>query len=173
MLSLTSNADEISAQLIEAGRRLPIQMTADFELAYFDSIEMTEQSVQDMLLVDEGKLFDLGITGETRNMNGQVVIDERQTLPIHAFEAKQTPEGVEVYVVRYAEPVLYRKAFLYKGGVYVRVNRKAIKKVADIHIWDWAGPRRMAEQIPETFWQKFQRLFSNSFELILGKGTKQ
>lgn len=174
MLRMSSNAEALSEQVIESARRLPVRMKSDFELSYFESIEITEQSVRDMLMVDDSRLRNLGILGETRGMTGQTVLDERHVLPIHAFEAKQTPQGVEVYVLHDSPPRLYRKAFLYRGGVYVRVSRRAIKKVADIHIWDWAGPRRLIEtELPETFWQKFQRAVSNSFELLFGKGIKQ
>lgn len=176
MLQAEMNWEPLSDKLIEGARRLPVEIKQDLELAYFESLEITEQSVRDMIMIDSGRLGDaLGITVQPlggANGAADIVIDERKTIAVHAWEARQTPEGVEVDVVKGEPPMLYRKAFLYRGGIYVRVNSRSIKKVGDIHIWDWAGPRRMAEKLPETILAKFGRLFNNTFEILFGRGSK-
>lgn len=172
------NYQPLSEQIINGARRMPAKISADLEMAYLDSIEVTEQSVRDMLMIDQGRLRnnlrdEIGISLEPRSsMAADIVIDERKTVAVHAYDARQTREGVEVDVIRGAPPQLFRKAFLFRGGIYVRYNKNAIKKVGDVHIWDWAGPRRMAEQIPETVLSKFGRLFSNTFEILFGRGSK-
>jgi len=169
------NWEPLSEKIIQGARRMPVVIREDFEEAYLQSIEVTEQSVRDMIMIDQGRLRnnlrdEIGISLEPISANAtDIVIDERQTMAVHAWDARQTPEGVEVDVVKGEPPQLYKNAFLFRGGIYVRVNKRAIKKVGDVYIWDWAGPRRLAEQIPEKILDKFGRLFSNSFELIFGR----
>jgi hypothetical protein len=168
----------LSEQIILGARRMPVKVSADLEAAYLDSIEVTEQSVRDMLAIDQGRLRnnlrdEIGMSLEPRSsMSADIVIDERKTMAVHAYDARQTKDGVEVDVIRGEPPQLFPNAFLFRGGIYVRYNKRAIKKVGDIHIWDWAGPRRLAEQIPETVLAKFGRLFNNTFEILFGRGSK-
>lgn len=177
MLQLTGKMDwePLSEKIIEGARRMPIEIREDLEESYLQSIEVTEQSVRDMIMIDQGRgrnnlRDEIGISLEPVSANAMdIVIDERQTMAVHAYDARQTPEGVEVDVIKHEPPQLYKNAFLFRGGIYVRVNKKAIKKVGDVHIWDWAGPRRLAEQLPEKILDKFSRLFNNTFEILFGR----
>lgn len=168
----------LSENIINGARRMPVEIKADLEMAYLESMEITAESVRDMIMIDQGRLRnnlrdEIGMSvAPLGGMAADIVIDERKTIAVHAWDARQTPEGVEVDVIRGEPPQLYRNAFLYQGGIYVRVNRRAIKKVGDVQIWDWAGPRRMAEQLPETILAKFGRLFDNTFEILFGRGSK-
>lgn len=177
MISLEIETQKISEELLSAARRLPSRITNDFELACTDSIDLTEQGVRDIIASDMGKMYDMGLISQrTGERSNQIFVDDRHTIPVHAFKGgiRQTSAGVEVDVIAGEPPRLYRNAFLSKdGGIYVRINKRSVRKVADVYIWDWAGPRRLAEQLPETIAQKFGRLIDNTFKLLFGKGSKE
>lgn len=162
--TITNN---LSAELIEKARRLPTTIEYDLQRGISTAVEQTEQSVRDMLSIDRGNLESIGLAHTKSVDASQVIIDDRHTIALQAFSARQVPGGVEVETMRGFPPQFYPKAFLYNGSVYVRQSGRSIRKVADIYLWDLAGPRAMAEQLPETTSQFVTRFLKNSIDLLV------
>ncbi len=106
-------------------------------------VELTTESVNNMIAIDRLKFreaFQIDHATDTRPQC-TIKVDERYSVDLEAFEAKQTPEGVEVTVYRYGPPMLYLDAFgpdrpRLGRGIYHRISRARfpIKKIKELKL---------------------------------------
>jgi hypothetical protein len=122
------------------------------ETAY-GQVEQTKQNIEDMIALDRLEFFNaLGIDPATKQRTEvSVKIDARFAVELSAFEAKQTPEGVEVQVYRYGAPMLYPDAFgpdrpRLGKGIYIRISKRRfpIKKIKQLNLM---GEPRVQQEI--------------------------
>ncbi len=118
-------------------------------------VELTTESVNNMIAIDRLKFneaFHIDPATETRPQC-TIKVDARYSVNLEAFEAKQTPEGVEVTVYRYGPPLLYLDAFgpdrpRLGKGIYHRISkaRFPIKKIKELKL---VQEKRVAEVIKQ------------------------
>ncbi len=118
-------------------------------------IELTTQSVENMIAIDRINLFRaFNIDPATKQRTTCTIkVDERFAIPLEGFTARQTKEGVEVVYTRFGNTMLFREAFgperpRLGKGIYIRItkSRFPIKKLRDLELFKDDRVRSMVKQ---------------------------
>ncbi len=94
-------------------------------------VATTTENVEAIIAMDNMKFLQaFKIDPATKQRTScKIKIDARFAVQLRAFDARQTPEGVEVKILRYGQWVLYRKTFgperpRLANGIYYRISKR-------------------------------------------------
>jgi len=129
----------------------------------------TNREIQTFVSIDTAKAMRTWYISEDRvdrvlEKETVLKIDDTRTVPLAAFRARQTPEGVEVEFVRGIVSETYRSAFgplipKLGGNIYYRAGRKRfpIVKIKDLKVKDIEGVDRKAFETAKQYAQGMLR----------------
>ncbi len=145
----------LSERMERVGHSIRRAMAGGVNDAAETHVEMTVENINNIMAINRMRIQDAFHIDPARENHPQctIKVDERYSVDLEAFEAKQTPEGVEVIIYRYGTPLLYEGAFgperpRLGKGIYHRISqaRFPIKKIKELKL---VQEKRVAEVIKQ------------------------
>jgi hypothetical protein len=156
VISLVSQKiDSVQSKLRHVADSIGRAISGGVNEAADRGVHLTEQSIRDMIALDRLEIYNAFNVEPANYVKTEctIQIDARFAVELSAFEAKQTPSGVEVQIYRYAPPVLYPDTFgpdtRLQRGIYRRISRKRfpIRRIKDIKLFE---EPQVLEKVNET-----------------------
>ncbi len=157
MISIVSQKiDSVQSKLRHVADSIGRAMSGGINEAAERGVEMTEQNIRDMVAINRLEFYDAFHIRRADHVKTEcsIQIDARFTIELSAFEAKQTPNGVEVQIYRYTPPTLYPNTFgpetRLQRGIYHRISRKRfpIRRIRDLKLFN---EPKVLEKVNETY----------------------
>jgi hypothetical protein len=143
MIQIQSNVPTISQRIQRIADSLATVISGGINEAAEMEVQQTNENITNLLDLRRVEFYELtGFTpSNPKKLECKILVDERKTVEVAAFDLRQTSQGVEVYMYRFQPPFLYEKAFgpnqrSLSRGVYYRVTKRRfpIRKIKSINL---------------------------------------
>jgi hypothetical protein len=161
MISLiANNIGDVQKSLNRIAGSLKVAISGGVNEAANAGVNLTEQSVRDMIAIDNLRIQEAFHIREStpQNMQCSIQVDERFVVDLSAFSAKQTSQGVAVQIYRFGSPTLYPGTFgpdtRLERGIYRRISKKRypIRKIKSLDLMKETPVqervRKMRDELP-------------------------
>jgi hypothetical protein len=170
MIQIQSNVPTISQRIQRVADSLATVISGGINEAAEMSVQQTNENITNLLDLRRVEFYEMtGFTpSNPQKLECKILVDERKTVEIAAFDMRQTTQGVEVYMYRFQPPFLYEKAFgpnqrSLSRGVYYRITKRRfpIRKVKSINLSKQEPVQKEIEagrnRIPDALIMKMRR----------------
>jgi hypothetical protein len=143
MIQIQSNVPTISQRIQRVADSLATVISGGINEAAEMEVQQTNENINNMLDLRRVEFYELtGFTpSDPKKLECKILVDERKTVEVAAFDLRQTSQGVEVYMYRFQPPFLYEKAFgpnqrSLSRGVYYRITKRRfpIRKIKSVNL---------------------------------------